>query len=67
MSEAPYLIHEAAIAPHVTGRGVLLVVDGLKKTTYYINIQLSVAFSVQMANNIACYIAINVQFGNLLH
>ena len=29
MSETPYLIHEAAKAPHITGCGVLLKVQGL--------------------------------------
>jgi len=29
VSETPYLIHEAPKAPHITGCGVLLVVEGL--------------------------------------
>ena len=29
VSETPYLVHEAAKAPHVTGCGILLVVQGL--------------------------------------
>ena len=30
VSETPYLVHEAAKAPHVTGCGVLLVVECLR-------------------------------------
>lgn len=30
VSQAPYLIHEAAITPHIAGRGELLVVQGLE-------------------------------------
>jgi hypothetical protein len=29
VSETPYLIHDTPKAPYITGRGVLLVVDGL--------------------------------------
>ena len=29
MSKTPYLIHDTAKAPHITGSGVLLVVNGL--------------------------------------
>ena len=30
VSQTPYLIHDTAKAPHITGSGVLPVVDGLK-------------------------------------
>ena len=29
MSKTPYLVHDTAKAPHITGSGVLLVVEGL--------------------------------------
>jgi hypothetical protein len=29
VSETPYLVHDTPKAPHITGRGVLLVVDSL--------------------------------------
>ena len=29
VSQAPYLVHESAIAPHVTGSGVLLEIESL--------------------------------------
>ena len=30
VSETPYLIHDTTKAPHITGSGVLLVMNGLK-------------------------------------
>ena len=32
VSETPYLIHDTTKAPHITGSGVLLVMDGLRYT-----------------------------------
>ena len=29
VSQAPYLVHESAIAPHITGSGVLLEIESL--------------------------------------
>ena len=29
VSQTPYLVHESAIAPHITGRGVLLEIESL--------------------------------------
>ena len=36
VSETPYLIHDTAVAPHITGSGVLLVVEGLPWITQII-------------------------------
>ena len=34
VSETPYLIHDTTKAPHITGSGVLLVVDGQMRGTH---------------------------------
>ena len=35
VSKTPYLIHDTTKAPHVTGSGVLLVVDGLVRMYHF--------------------------------